>query len=257
MNLFNNPPLFSLCLFLGMIACFHIARYLSRQYSIRTNDAGYDSEATSGITFALFGLLMAFVFSGAYARFDDRRNLIVDEANAIGTAYLRVDLLPAEAQPALRKAFKEYTQSRIQFYEHLGDRVAATADLNRSAQLQQIIWQTSIQASTGSENNATRLLLIPALNDMIDIVTTRTVAVQKHPPALLYTLLGSLGLLCAWLAGHSARKSDKPLIFQSIAFALVISSVLYLTMDVEYPGQGLITLDSANQVMVDVLNSMH
>ena len=256
MNIFNNPTLFSVSLFIGMIICFQLARYLGKQYVARTKHPGYDSEATSGITFALFGLLMAFVFSGAYARFDNRRDLIVDEANAIGTAYLRVDLLPADAQPALRQAFRDYTQSRIQFYEHLGDKAAATADLNRSTQLQQTIWQSSLQASTGAEHNSTRLLLIPALNEMIDIVTTRTVAVQKHPPALLYTLLGALGLLCAWLSGHSARKSDKPLFFQSIAFALVISSVLYLTMDVEYPGQGLITLDSANQVMVDVLNSM-
>ena len=66
--------------------------------------------------FALFGLLVAFTFSGAAARFEDRRHLIADETNAIGTAYLRLDLLPSDTQPAVRELFRRYLDTRYQVY---------------------------------------------------------------------------------------------------------------------------------------------
>jgi hypothetical protein len=62
---------------------------------------------------ALLGLLLAFTFSGAGSRFDARRQLIVDETNAIGTAYLRIDLLTAAAQPELRENFRRYVEARL------------------------------------------------------------------------------------------------------------------------------------------------
>src|SRR5688572_3599493 len=69
--------------------------------------------AVEGAIFALMGLLIAFTFSAAQNRLDARRKLLIDEANAIGTAYLRIDLLPGDAQPKLRDDFRAYTDSRI------------------------------------------------------------------------------------------------------------------------------------------------
>lgn len=72
--------------------------------------------ATEGAVFALLGLFLAFAFSGAGGRFDDRRLRVIDEVNAIGTAWLRIDLLPSEAQPAVRELFREYLDARLEAY---------------------------------------------------------------------------------------------------------------------------------------------
>lgn len=78
-----------------------------------------------GAVFALLGLLIAFTFSGAATRFDTRRQLIIEETSDIGTAYLRLDLLPVEAQPGLREKFREYVDARLEVYRKLPDIAAA------------------------------------------------------------------------------------------------------------------------------------
>ncbi|MGH7260397.1 MAG: DUF4239 domain-containing protein, partial [Nitrospiraceae bacterium] len=83
--------------------------------------------------YGLLGLLVAFTFSGASSRFEARRVLVVQEANAIGTAYLRLDLLPAAAQPALREKFRLYTETRLAAYRALPDLDAAKAQIAKAA----------------------------------------------------------------------------------------------------------------------------
>ena len=87
------------------------------------------------------GLLIAFTFSGASNRFEARRTLIVEEANAIGTAWLRLDLLPESAQPEMRERFRDYLDSRLEIYAMLSDLTSdVRAELARSAELQNGIW---------------------------------------------------------------------------------------------------------------------
>ena len=139
--------------------------------------------AIEGAVFGLLALLVAFTFSGAAARFDTRRQLIVEETNAIGTAYLRLDLLPADAQPTLRERFRQYLEARLETYRKIPDVAAVTAALARSAQLQTEIWRQAVAGSRmqDAHPDAARLLLL-ALNAMIDMTTTRNMATQTHPP---------------------------------------------------------------------------
>ena len=96
--------------------------------------------------FALLGLLIAFTFSGALTRFDERRGQVVAEANAIGTAYLRIDVLAPSTQPRLREAFRKYVDSRIATYRKLPDLQAAEHELQQSQQLQTEIWAQAVAA---------------------------------------------------------------------------------------------------------------
>ena len=91
--------------------------------------------------FALFGLMVAFSFSGAVSRFDSRRALITEEANDIGTAYLRIELLALGDQPAMKGLFREYVDSRLETYRKLPDIAAAEAELNHSSAIQGEIWK--------------------------------------------------------------------------------------------------------------------
>jgi hypothetical protein len=132
-------------LFVGLLVCLELGRrWGTRQLQRDPEGARTGAGAVEGAVFALLGLLIAFTFSGAAARLDVRRAQIVDEANAIGTAWLRLDLLPEEAQPAVRELFRQYVDSRLTAYRKLPDIAAAKAELDRSLALQSQIWRQSV-----------------------------------------------------------------------------------------------------------------
>ncbi len=248
----------TLGLFLGMLLFLDIGRRIgTRRRAQDPEGAGAGTGAVDGAVFALLGLLVAFTFSGAAARFDTRRALIVEEANAIGTAYLRLDLVPASAQPALRDLFRRYMDSRIEVYRKLPDLNAAKAELAQSAKLQADIWNQAVAAGRleGAPPAAT-MLLLPALNQMIDITTTRTMAGQIHPPMVIFLMLFGLALAGALLAGYGMAGGKSRDWLHMLAFAAVLALAIYVIIDIEYPRLGLIRVDAFDQVLVEVRASM-
>ena len=122
-----------------------------RRFRLRSREQKFSSGlgVIDGAVFGLMALLLGFSFSGAVSRFDTRRELIVQETNAIGTAWLRVDLLPEAAQPQIRDDFRAYLDARLAFYQNLGaERAKAVDDLALSEKLQNKIWRESIAAAT-------------------------------------------------------------------------------------------------------------
>src|SRR5438034_9907293 len=133
--------LLSLGLFVGMLVLLEVGRRIGVQ-RLAQNPEGAEAgvAVVDGAVFALLGLLIAFTFSGAASRFDTRRQLIVEETNAIGTAWLRLDLLPASAQPLLRDEFRKYLDARLAAFRKIPDLAAANAELTRAGALQNDIW---------------------------------------------------------------------------------------------------------------------
>ena len=243
-------------LFVGMsllaIVCYRLGYHRQREEDAPQEVSG----AVVGAVFALLGLLMAFTFSGAYSRFDVRRQLIVQEANAIGTAYLRLDLLPVSAQDPLREKFRAYAVSRAALYDKLIDASATKSELATASALQRDIWTQAVAVSADPQYHSARLLLLPALNEMIDIVTTRTVAIYTHPPLLIWGMLFVIALACAGLTGYRAGISGRSAYFYHILLAAIIASVLYVILDIEYPRQGLIRLDTVNHILVELAETI-
>src|SRR5512134_3830379 len=148
MNFAPSAALFTLGLFLGMLVLLEIGRRIGvRRMAKDSEGARVGVGAVDGAVFALLGLLIAFTFSGAASRFDARRQLIVEETNNIGTAYLRLDLLPASAQPAIRENFRRYLDSRLEVYRKLPDIAAAKAELAKAIMLQEEIWRHAVAAT--------------------------------------------------------------------------------------------------------------
>lgn len=136
----------TLSFLLAMLCLLEVGRRLGRRWRAKAAaEAVAGGGAIEGAIFALLGLLMAFTFSGAAARFDTRRQLIVEEANAIGTSYLRLDLLPADAQPRLRERFRQYLMTRLDMYRKYLDSAATREALARSVILQGEIWTQAVQ----------------------------------------------------------------------------------------------------------------
>ncbi len=213
--------------------------------------------STEAAMFALFGLLIAFTFSGAASRFEDRRHLISDEANAIGTAYLRLDLLPNDAQPGLRDLFRRYVEIRYATYRQDGDVAATETKLAEGASLQGEIWNVTL-AALQSQNmpNVSTSLLLGSLNEMIDITATREMATKNHPPLIVFLVLGGLSLVCALLVGYGTSPNSPRSWLHTVTFAVIVSLTVYVIIDLEFPRLGLIRTDSADEALAELRESM-
>lgn len=244
-------------LFLGMLAAQEGGRRLAARHA---RDGGQDTGGSSAIdaaVFALLGLLVAFTFSGAAVRFDDRRELITEETNDIGTAYLRIDLVPAEFQPALRETFRSYLDARISAYQKVPDLPAVEAELNRANALQGEIWKQAVAAAQSpGAPTSTAILLVPALNEMFDITTTRYMATRMHPPYIIFGLLFALALAAALLAGYAMGGESRRPWLHAIVFAAVMAVSVYVILDLEFPRLGLIRVDDFDQAMVALRATM-
>jgi hypothetical protein len=250
-------PLLAFGLFLGMLALLEAGRRLGVRWQRADPEGAHDgTRAVEGAVFGLLGLLVAFSFSGAMIRFDARRHMIVEEANAIATAYLRVEALPPEAQPALRTLFRRYLDARLSAYEKLPDLTAARAELARATTIQGELWTQAVASTRATEAQASGRFLLSALSNMFEIATRRTMATQLHPPLVVFALLFALGLGCSVLAGYGMARGQKRKWPHMIAFAAVTSLTVYLILNLEYPRLGLIRVDAFDQVLIEVRERM-
>jgi hypothetical protein len=257
-----NPPipapLFALLLFLGMLILLETGRRAGVRRRSRESEGERGSLGTiEGAVFALFGLLMAFTFSGAASRFNEKRMLIAEEVNAVEVAYLRLELVSQEARPALRELFRQYVDSRLETYRKLPDVEAAGLEMATSKKLQEEIWVEAVAATRlPGSHPAAGLLLLPALNDMIDIATTRAMALQTHPPGIVYVLLFCLGLVCSLLAGYRMSGGQHRSWLHILGFTVITVVIVYVALDIEYPRAGLFHLQSADQMLVELHERM-
>jgi len=178
-----SPLLFTLLFFSGMLILLETGRRLGIKRIPKESEGERGSLGTiEGAVFALFGLVMAFSFSGAAARFNEKRMLIAEEVNTIETGYLRLQLVAQPAQPDLQELFRRYVDSRLETYRQLPNMQSAEKEMAKSKKIQEEIWRDAVAATLlpNSHPDAGKLLL-PALNNMIDITTTRAMALRIHP----------------------------------------------------------------------------
>jgi hypothetical protein len=232
-------------------------RFGIRQRNLHGKDYAAGLSPVEGAVFGLLGLLVAFTFSGAATRFDERRSLIVEEANDIGTAYLRLDLLPPDLQPAVKQKFREYVDARIAAYKALPDVEKALGHLARANALQGEIWKLAVPAAAqAAPGSAASVLLLPALNATFDIANVRTWATQMHPPGVIFLMLAALALGCALIAGHGMSAAPERHWLHMLAFALMLASAVFVIIDLEYPRLGFFRVDAFDQAIVAVRQGM-
>lgn len=247
----------AVALFVAMLVMLEIGHRLgNRLERLDVAGAHAGTGAVEGAVFALLGLLVAFTFSGAATRFDARRQLVVEEANAIGTAYLRLNLAPPAAQPGLRDLFRRYVDARIATFRAVPDLTAAHAEHARALALHGEIWSRADAACREAAGSPCAMLLLPAVNALIDITTTRSLAIETHPPPAVFVLLFGLGLACSLLAGYSLSSGTRRKWSHSVVFAAVTALTVYVILDFEYPRFGLMRVDAVDHFLVDVRAGM-
>ena len=246
-----------LILVLGLSGFFEAGRRLGIRRLKDDPEGGRNGTAViETAIFALLGLLLAFTFSGASSRFDNRKALILEEVNAIGTAYLRLDLLSEDKQPALRDSFRKYVDLRLGVYQKLPDMEAAKEQLAQSAVMQRKIWTQVMDAIGGSTKPGAAIILPPAINAMFDITTLRTWAAEIHPPAIVFVLLVFLTLISALIAGYATAGSKSRSLCHMLGFVTITAATVYIIFDLEFPRMGWIRVDGFDQAMIELRQSL-
>ncbi len=248
----------AVCLFFGMLAFSEIGRRIGLAFRLRDPEgADMGIASAEAAMFGLLGLLIAFTFSGAASRFEARRHLVTSEANAIGTAWLRLDLLPRDTQPDLRMLFRNYVDTRAATYQDMQDVAATKTKLDRGAALQGEIWTRALAALRQPDAPAQApMLMVPALNEMFDITTTRLMATRDHPPMIIFLLLAALSLVGAMLIGFDTSAAKTRQWLHTIVFAAIMAGAVYVILELEFPRFGLIRVDAADLVLIELRNSM-
>jgi len=249
--------------FISSLTLLSYGRRLGLRYLVKEGTDGLAGLRTvEGAVFALIGLLVAFTISGGLQRYDERRQLVVQEANAISTAYDGLALLERDAARELQGKLKDYAQARIELYRMPHDfSLFATAEawsgdqqgriLERKAE----IWDAAVAACSPANSGACSVVL-RALANVFEVARVRAGAAEKHPPQIVYMMLFGLGLGGSLLAGFSMASAKSRSSIHMVLFAGTLAITLYVITDMEFPRLGLIRIDGFDHFLADVYEQM-
>ena len=203
-------------------------------------DEGERSETSTlqGGMLALLGLLLGFTFAAASQRFDARKQLVLDEANAIGTAYLRATAVPGGEE--VGELLRRYVDVRLE-----GAASRNPEDFRRavgeSERLHDAMW-SRVAALARANPDPLRTLLLVAVNEVIDLHEKRLTAMRNHVPTIILVLLLVVSVLTMASLGHAAGASGGRggMLSTALTFAMLVTVVIMVVVDLDRPERGLI-----------------
>ena len=234
---------------LAMLAVLMLASEAGYRAGARGKDAP-DSlrslmSGTGAAMLGILGVLLGFTLSMAIARWDVRRDVIVDESNAIGTLWLRAGLLEEPLRDELRIALREYTDTRIALGGSRGDLDALRAAQSKGEALHAKMWSIVERADQPGTSPAILSTLITATNELIDLHELRVASIENFLPAFLILLLPGVAAVAvaalAWSFGTTTERGRTPILL----LTLLIGTVILLIMDVNRPQRGAIGVGAA------------
>jgi|TARA_R110000772_G_scaffold148001_3_gene258550 hypothetical protein len=218
-----------------------------------------DSEAkslTGSIQASILGLLallLGFTFSMSMQRFDNRSMALIDEANAIGTAVLRVQLLPEEFRDEAGDLFQEYIGLRVDVGQLDLTRAGEREIYNdRIGTLQNTLWTLAIAATEVDPRPVTMGAFISALNAVIDSQGKRNALLQMQVPEVVLLLLFTVFISSGGIMGYSAGLSGTRIFAPIVLVSILITLIVFIIIDLDRPKRGLIQVNQA--ALVELLS---
>src|SRR3954454_15286048 len=214
---------------------------------------GNISALESGLL-GLMALIIGFTFAMALTRFETRREAIVNEANAIGTTALRARLLPQPYRTETLKLLREYVEIRLDVVQS-GESLAELATaIDRSNAIQEALWLQTKEISAKDNRYVPTGLFIQSLNEMIDNQGKRLAALRNRIPSVVLLALFGLAAASCGFAGYAGALEVKRTRLPIYIIGVLISSMIYLILDIDRPSAGLIT--NNQQPMIDTAASI-
>lgn len=207
----------------------------------------------AGAGLGLLALMLGFTFSMALTRYEARRTAVLEEANAVGTAWLRAGMLPAPQAADSRRLLGEYARLRLALRSPR-DEAGGQDDVARSLALQGRLWTLAQAALRADPSGSGVRLYIPALNDVIDDHERRLSALRSHvPEPVIWALIGVAAVVLGY-TGHVAGKEGSRLGVANLAMAAMVACVIVLVMDLDRPERGLVHV--SRQPLLDLVQGL-
>jgi hypothetical protein len=203
-----------------------------------------------GAVLGLLGLLLAFTYSLAASRQDARRGLVVREANAIGTAYLRAGLLPEPRLGELRAILRQYLDSRIAPDEVARDPVKLAETVRRSERILQTLWPAASRNIEGRPPTVLDSLMFQALNEVIDLHTERLAAYEYRVPQIILWLLFAVAAMAMAMTGFGGGLSGRRSLFFTSMLAVMVAAVIMVILDLDNPRRGFIRVSQRPMIQL-------
>ena len=243
-------------LFLIGIAIVFLASEVGCRLGLRTigHGASGNISALEQSLLGFLALMIGFTFLMALTRFETRREGVLNEANAIGTAALRARLLPKSHRAETLKLLREYAQIRVE-YIPLGRSFAELPDaIDRSNKIQEALWQRVKAVSVDNHNMVPTGLFILALNDVIDSQGKRLAALRNYIPHVVWLSLFGMTAVACGFAGYASGLDPLRTRLPLFLTAFLICGVIFVILDLDRPNVGFITI--SQQPMIDTVESL-
>ena len=250
--LYGTNEIIIVCGFLVlMLAATEAGFRLGRRSAEKTADKTKSIVSTvEAAILGVLGLLLAFTMSMAVSRFEARKQLVLNEANAIGTSCLRTELLPTAEGSEIASVLRQYINVRVQYGTTGADQRQLESLRTQTARLQTEFWTRTVAYEQRDPNPIRVGLLLQSLNEAIDLESARRMAFQNHVPQSVIYVNGIVGILAAMLVGYAFGLNGRRQIFSMCMLALAITLVLAVIVDLDRPRAGFIRV--SQQPMTDL-----
>jgi hypothetical protein len=205
--------------------------------------------AIRGVMLGLLSLLLGFTFSMAVERYSVRRDLVVKEANAIGTTWLRAGLLPEARRDEARRLLSDFVDVRLRTHALARDPIQLVEGLRWSAEIESKLWQHA-EASASEAPTAVTATFIATLNQLIDTDVERVAAARNQIPAGVWLILTAVAVISCWTSAYAAGYDGVRTTFTSVLLPLTVTLVLLLILDLTHERRGIIGI--SQQPLVDL-----
>ena len=251
--LYNFPSIaITAILFVLIIMCNEIGFRIGRYVQNRTDDEIKTlTGAIQASVLGLLALLLGFTFSMSMQRYDNRSQALISEANAIGTAMLRVELLPEEYQSRASHMLQRYVDLRIALGKiDLTRREDRKKYNTQISELQNKTWSLAVKAAREDPRPVTTGAFITSLNEMIDSQGKRSALIQMHVPEIVLLLLFLVFIASGGILGYSSGLSGKRVVAPTIMVSFLIALIVFIIIDLDRPKRGLIQVDQSSMMIL-------
>jgi hypothetical protein len=243
MRLLDHPlVVFVVAFLVQWLAAWAGGRWLAKRYGLEEG-AREDFNVILAAALTLLALIVGFSFSMAIGRYDQRKNLEEEEANAIGTEYVRADLLPAADAAKVRGLLRRYLDERILYYATRAEDEVREIDA-RTSKLQAELWAAVVRP-TAKNRDPVAALILSGMNDVLNSQGYAQAAWWNRIPRSAWVLMLAIAVCCNILLGYGSLsiREKKPLV---LVLPLVVSIAYLLIADIDSPRGGLIRVQPQN-----------
>src|SRR5688572_10926155 len=244
-----------ICLVLFFLMLFTVAlgnKMRKKFWKVEEGDTMGGVNALLGALFGLWGFMLAFSFGQSGIRFENVRAMIVDEANILRTAIMKADLFPDSVREAYRTDFRKYLEERIAYYEYAADEARFNKNREEISRTAVALWAKTVEQSKNPGTGGAAAGMAASLTNLFDIGIKREALLSSGVPSPIAYMLVALALAICIVGGFTTPAIKRKEWIVVAVFALLASTVIYITIDLARPMEGLLKPDTGQATIVNL-----